>query len=85
MSGLKLALQRKDAAAALGISVDSFDRHVRPELKCVYIGDTRLWPVAELERWLAARAMMPGTSSAPATVGAARGHDQGGTPDGSTA
>ena len=44
-----LALQRKDAAAALGISVDTFDRHVRPQLRCVYIGDTRLWPVTELD------------------------------------
>lgn len=69
MSGLKLALQRKEAAAALGIGVDSFDRHVRPELKCVYVGDVRLWPVAELERWLATHAMMPGTTerAAPAT------------------
>jgi hypothetical protein len=55
----RLALQRKDAAAALGIGVDTFDRHVRPELRCVYVGDVRLWPVTELERWLGARAIMP--------------------------
>ncbi len=60
MSAIQLAYQRKDAAAALGLSVDSFDRHVRPELKCVYVGDARLWPVAELERWLAERAILPG-------------------------
>ncbi len=76
-AGVRLALQRKDAAAALGISADSFDRHVRPELRVVYVGDRRLWPVAELQRWLAERAMMPGTTrSAPATVRAAPGHDQ---------
>jgi hypothetical protein len=62
MTAPQLAYQRKDAAAALGLSVDSFDRHVRPTLKCVYVGDTRLWPVKELERWLAERAMIPGTS-----------------------
>lgn len=73
----RLALQRKEAAAALGVSVDTFDRHVRPELRCVYVGDTRLWPVAELERWLADRAMMPATArSAPATAGTVPGHDQ---------
>ena len=73
----RLALQRKEAAAALGVSVDTFDRHVRGEIRCVYVGDTRLWPVAELERWLASRAMLPGTMrSAPATVDAAPGHDQ---------
>lgn len=73
----RLALQRKDAATALGVSVDTFDRHVRGELRCVYIGDTRLWPVAELERWLADHAMMPGTTkSAPATAPTAPGHDQ---------
>lgn len=56
----QLAYQRKDAAAALGVSVDTFDRHVRPDLKCVYVGDTRLWPTTELERWLAERAIIPG-------------------------
>lgn len=72
-----LAYQRKDAAAALGISVDTFDRHVRPDLRCVYVGDTRLWPRRELERWLAERAMIPGDNKcAPATAPTARGRDQ---------
>jgi hypothetical protein len=79
----RLALQRKEAAAALGVSVDTFDRYVRPWLRCVYVGDVRLWPIAELERFLANGAMMPGTTrSAPATAPTAPGHDQGGTPDG---
>lgn len=47
-----LALQRAKAAAALSVGVDTFDRHIRPLLKCVYVGDLRLWPVAELERYL---------------------------------
>jgi len=65
-STVTLAVQRKEAAAAPGVGVDTFDRHIRPHLRCVYVGDVRLWPVAELERWLAERAMMPGaTSSGP--------------------
>ena len=55
----RLALQRKEAAAALGIGVDSFDRHVRPHIACTYIGSTRLWTVAELERWLAGATTYP--------------------------
>jgi hypothetical protein len=58
---MTLALQRKAASAELGMSVDTFDRYVRSELRCVYVGGTRLWPVTELERWLAEHAMMPGT------------------------
>jgi hypothetical protein len=55
----RLALQRREAAAALGVGVDTFDRHVRPLLKCVYVGDLRLWPVAELERYLDEQALRP--------------------------
>jgi hypothetical protein len=47
-----LALQRRDAAAALSIGVDTFDRQVRPHLRVVYVGDVRLWPVDELRGWL---------------------------------
>jgi hypothetical protein len=47
-----LALRRAEAAAALGLSVDTFDRHVRPQLRVLYVGDLRLWPVEELTRWL---------------------------------
>lgn len=53
-SGTKvcLALQRKDAADALDIGVDTFDRHFRSKLRCVYVGRVRLYPVSELERVL---------------------------------
>ena len=40
------------AAKALGISRDSFDRHVKPELRLVRRGRLVLVPTAELERWL---------------------------------
>jgi hypothetical protein len=34
------------------MSVDSFERHVQPELKIVRVGRMRLIQVRELERWL---------------------------------
>lgn len=67
MSRPTLALQRKQAAEALDVSGDTFDRHVRPHLRCVYIGDLRVWPVAELERWLDRQATSPVASPAAVT------------------
>ena len=76
---VRLALQRKEAAAALGVGVDTFDRYVRPQLRCVYVGDVRLWLVADLERWLESRAMMSGkTTSGPGDVAPPRGLAPGG-------
>jgi excisionase family DNA binding protein len=49
---LRLALTRAEAAASLGVSVDSFERYVQPEIRCIRRGRLRLIPVAELERWL---------------------------------
>ena len=49
---LRLALSRSDAAAALGMSLRHFQRHVQPSLRCIYSGQLRLYPVAELERWI---------------------------------
>lgn len=48
----RLALSRRDAAASLDMSLSHFQRHVQPHLRCVYSGQLRLYPVAELERWL---------------------------------
>jgi excisionase family DNA binding protein len=48
----RLALTREEAAAALGMSLDSFERHVQPTLRLVRLGRMRLVPIAELERWL---------------------------------
>jgi AraC-like DNA-binding protein len=48
----RLAFSRKEAAAALGMSLRHFQRHVQPQLRCVYCGQLRLYPVAELERWM---------------------------------
>ena len=48
----RLALSRSEAAAALGISLRHFQRHVQPHLRCIYSGQLRLYPVSELERWM---------------------------------
>jgi hypothetical protein len=49
---LRLALTRPEAAAAIGVSVDSFERYVQPELRLIRRGRLRLVPVIELERWI---------------------------------
>lgn len=55
MSGLgpipRVALTREEGAAALGISLDSFERHVQPDLRMIRRGRLRLVPVSELQRW----------------------------------
>jgi excisionase family DNA binding protein len=48
----RLALCREEAAASLGMSLDSFERHVQGTLRMVRLGRMRLVPIAELERWL---------------------------------
>lgn len=48
----RLALSREEAAAALGMSLDSFERHVQPTLRLCRLGRMRLVPVNELQRWL---------------------------------
>ena len=48
----RLALTRPEAAAALGMSLDSFERYVQPDLRLVRRGKLRVVPVRELERWL---------------------------------
>ena len=52
----RVALTRPEAAAALGMSIDSFERHVQPELRIIRRGRMRLIPVHELERWAAENA-----------------------------
>lgn len=59
---VKLALSPSEAASMLSISRDSFDRHVKPELRLVRRGRIVLVPVSELQRWLeraAARTLEP--------------------------
>jgi hypothetical protein len=48
----RFAMTRAEAARALDMSINSFERHVQPELKIVRRGKLRLIPVREIERWL---------------------------------
>jgi hypothetical protein len=47
----RITLTKPEAAAALGISIDSFERHVQPELRVIRRGRMRLIPCSELQRW----------------------------------
>lgn len=47
----RVALSREEAAAALGMSLDSFERYVQPHLRMLRFGKLRLVPVVELERF----------------------------------
>ena len=49
----RLALSPDEAARALGVSRDFFDKHIAPELRIVRRGRRKLIPIRELERWLA--------------------------------
>ena len=46
-----IVLSKPQAAAALSMSVDSFERHVQADLRVIRRGRLRLYPVTELERW----------------------------------
>jgi hypothetical protein len=48
----RYSLTRKEAAAALGMSVDTFERRVQPFVRVVLCGQLILVPPAELERWV---------------------------------
>jgi hypothetical protein len=47
-----LALRRAEAAAALGVSLETFDAHIRPHIAAVQIGTVVVYPRTELERFL---------------------------------
>jgi hypothetical protein len=46
-----VALTRDEAATALGIGLDSFERYVQPHIRMIRWGRMRLVPVAELRRF----------------------------------
>jgi len=56
----RLALNQQEAAAALGVSVSHFERHIKPHLRVAYSGSLRLYPLAELQRWLDAQSLPRG-------------------------
>jgi len=54
-----LALRKPDAAAACGLSDESFDRYVRPYVPRVRLGSVTVWPVDGLLAFLEARGEAP--------------------------
>lgn len=53
MAARRLLLTRREAAEALGMSLSHFQRHVQPQLPCIYSGQLRLYRPVDLERWTA--------------------------------
>jgi hypothetical protein len=47
----RIALRVEEAAAVLGMSRDSFDRYVMPDVRVIRRGRLILVPVSELHRW----------------------------------
>lgn len=48
----RILLRREEAALAIGVSVDHFDRNVRPYLRHVRIGRVTLYSPREIERYV---------------------------------
>ena len=46
-----VAVAKPVAAELLGVSVDTFERHIQHDLLVIRRGRVRLFAVAELERW----------------------------------
>lgn len=46
-----VALSREQAAAALGYSIDHFEKHVQHEIRVIQRGRRIVVPVTELQRW----------------------------------
>jgi hypothetical protein len=59
----RLLLTRREAAAALGMSLRHFQRHVQPQVRCVYSGQLRLYRRRDLERWADAEACLEGRAA----------------------
>jgi hypothetical protein len=54
----RLALDRREAAAAIGMGVTSFEAYVAPDLRSIRHGKLVLYPVGELERWVEGNAAL---------------------------
>jgi len=58
----RLAVDAREAADALGMSLRHFERYVQPQIRVVYSGRLRLVPVSELQRWLDGQPKGPGAA-----------------------
>lgn len=54
-----LALSVDEAAAAIGVSRDTFERHVLADLRVVRVGRRVVVPIRELEKYLERTASRP--------------------------
>ena len=59
----KLVLSRQETADHLGISLQTFKRHVQPNLRTLKIGDRVLIPVTALAEWIEDEASYPSWGS----------------------
>jgi hypothetical protein len=48
----RIAYDRPEAAAALGMGVTSFETYVAPHIRSIRVGRLVLYPVQELEKWV---------------------------------
>jgi hypothetical protein len=55
----RVCVRVEEAAASLGISRDHFNRHVRPYVAVVHLGDVDVFPVTALAEWAASAAQRP--------------------------
>lgn len=59
----RLLLDREEAATALAMSVDHFERFVQPHVRMVRAGQKRLVSIRELEAWVNQQLRLPLNSS----------------------
>ena len=48
----RTALSIEEACASLGVSWDTWNEHIAPEIRIVRLGRRQLVPVVEIQRWL---------------------------------
>ena len=59
----RIALTREEAAAALGMSLSHFKRHVQPYVRCVHTGARTSFLVKDLEVWMEREATLGGRAA----------------------
>jgi hypothetical protein len=59
----RVLLTKREAAAALGMSLRHFERHVQAHVHCVHSGQLTLYPVRDLERWATDEATIGGRAA----------------------
>ena len=55
----RMAYDRVEAAAALGMGLTSFETYVAPHIRSIRVGRMVLYPVGELEKWVEQNAGLP--------------------------